>query len=226
MSVQDPMTTQTLGGGDIVALAAATFIVIQWAAHDVEEDTKNTQVALAQVAGTTSRMVVESKWIDDCCDAGQLIEPNGYRVRFPHDGDSDEQDNEDDIDRSLDLDNIPAAATAPLDTPLLSHPDNTATSSTEKPLSPPHTPRATDTRLSDGRVKSQSQIEVQEGRDRKRLRLADTSPEVRKDYDYLTKNLSIWLRTPNRGTQAKFLEALKPPVSAQVFSRRLTTLAL
>ena len=160
MSVQYPMTTQTLGGGDIVPLEVASLVVIKRAANNIEQDLRHTQAALAQVAGTKSRMVVESKWIDDCCDAGQLIDSYGCRVRSPQDGDPEERDNEDDIDRSLDLDDVPAAATAPLDTPLLSHPDNTATASTEIPLSPPHTPRATDTRLSDRRVKSQSQIDV------------------------------------------------------------------
>ena len=216
MSLQDPMTTQTLGGGDIVPLEAATFVVIKRTTSDAEQDMKHTQAALAQVAGTKSRMVVESKWIDDCCDAGQLIDPYGYRVRHPQDGDADERDEEDNVDRSLDQDDVPAATTAPLDSPLLPHPDKTTTASTESPLSPPPTLCATDTRLSDGRVKSQSQIDVQEGGDRKRLRLADTSPEMRKDYDYLTTNISIWLRTPNRGTQARFLKALKPPVSSKL----------
>ena len=204
------MTHQNLGGGDLVPLDQASIIVIRWTQISLQNE-DIARLAFDQVRGAASRMAVSHTWIEECCDAGSLLDPQQYRVQFSPDVDEEGHESEDDVDGSLQRNDSPSKGSQPIYVSAgathSSEPSyrERSVSSSSSFFSTP-TPTRPSSKPSPGTA-------TDNPRNHKRLKAVHVTSEDRKDYDYLATNFSIWLRTPERSSQARFLANLKPTVS-------------
>jgi len=203
------VTYQNTGGGELLPLKAATSIVLATSSDDGQADHEDSRLALAQVKDSSSRIVVGQKWIEECCNAGSLLDPHLYRSVCPQDDDESGYESEEDIDGYLQLADSRATSAQPVDEERNCLSPSTATVCSTSSTS---SFRTASTSPSEVTRSNHGCLQHEDDRNHKRLKTTHVASKDRRDYEYLAKNISAWLKTPLRDSQAKFLAHLQPLV--------------
>ena len=76
----DELRSQQLGGGEIVPMNCATIIVLYRLSPSTPYDPTYLATARYEVGDLSSRVAIDSAWIEGCLNAGQIIEHRPFLV--------------------------------------------------------------------------------------------------------------------------------------------------
>ena len=75
---------QQLGGGEIVPINCATIIVLYRLSPSTPYDPTDLATARSEVGDLSSRVAIDSAWIEACLTAGQIVEHRPFLVSLCH----------------------------------------------------------------------------------------------------------------------------------------------